>query len=120
MNRYQSEADARIEIDELLRQAGWDPADKSMVGTEVHLSEAVGVREPTASYDGSLAERDASEDDREATVGSIRGRADYVLYRPSRPPARGDRGKEKRHQPLRCEATGTALREGAPTRLSFF
>ena len=80
MNRYQSEADARIEIDELLRQAGWDPADKSMVGTEVHLSEAVGVREPTASYDGSLAERDASEDDHEATVGSIRGRADYVLF----------------------------------------
>ena len=80
MNRHQSEADARIAIDELLRQATWDPADKSMVGTEVHVPEAVGVREPTASYDGSLAERDASEDDREATVGSIRGRADYVLF----------------------------------------
>ena len=59
MNRYQSEADARIEIDELLRQAGWDPADKSMVSTEVHLSEAVGVREPTASYDG-FARRNGS------------------------------------------------------------
>ena len=80
MNRHQSEADARIAIDELLRQVTWDPADKSMVGTEVHVPEAVGVREPTASYDGSLAERDASEDDREATVGSIRGRADYVLF----------------------------------------
>ena len=35
MSPRESEADARIVIDELLRQAGWDPADKSMVGTEV-------------------------------------------------------------------------------------
>jgi len=35
MTRHESEADARIVIDELLRQAGWDPADKSMVRTEV-------------------------------------------------------------------------------------
>ena len=32
----ESEADARIQIDELLRQAGWDPADKSTIGTEIH------------------------------------------------------------------------------------
>ncbi len=31
-----SEADARIEIDELLRKAGWDPSDKSQVRTEQH------------------------------------------------------------------------------------
>ena len=36
MTQPESEADARIQIDELLRQAGWDPADKSMVGTEIH------------------------------------------------------------------------------------
>ena len=35
MSPRESEADARIVTDELLRQAGWDPADKSMVGTEV-------------------------------------------------------------------------------------
>ena len=52
MTQPESEADARIEIDELLRQAGWDPADKSMVGTEIH----------SAAGDGSHS------------------RADYVLY----------------------------------------
>ena len=38
VNRYESEADARIAIDEMLRQAGWNPADKSMVGTEVQAT----------------------------------------------------------------------------------
>ena len=52
MNRHESEADARIEIDELLRQCGWDPADKSLVGTEVQASSS-----PTGSelVDRSLA-----------------------------------------------------------------
>jgi type I restriction enzyme R subunit len=40
MTPHESEADARIAIDGLLRQAGWDPADKSMVRTEVHATEA--------------------------------------------------------------------------------
>jgi len=31
---YSTEADARIVIDDMLRQAGWDPADKSQVLTE--------------------------------------------------------------------------------------
>ena len=31
---YTKETDARIVIDDLLRQAGWDPADKSQVLTE--------------------------------------------------------------------------------------
>ena len=75
-----SEADARIVIDDLLRQAGWDPADKSMVRTEVHLSEAVVVREATGKYGDSPGKTDASGIDREGTGGSIRGRADYVLY----------------------------------------
>ena len=33
-----SEADARINIDQLLREAGWDPADKQQVRTEVPVS----------------------------------------------------------------------------------
>jgi len=42
MTPHESEADARIAIDDLLRQAGWDPADKSMVRTEVPATEAAG------------------------------------------------------------------------------
>ena len=34
MRDYSTEADARIVIDDLLRQAGWNPADKSQVLTE--------------------------------------------------------------------------------------
>jgi type I restriction enzyme R subunit len=38
---HSTEADARIVIDDMLRQAGWDPADKSQVLTE-HTSTDVG------------------------------------------------------------------------------
>ena len=41
MKDYSTEADARIVIDDLLRQAGWDPADKSQVLTE-HASPECG------------------------------------------------------------------------------
>ncbi len=34
MRNHSTEADARIMVDDLLRQAGWDPADKSQVLTE--------------------------------------------------------------------------------------
>ena len=34
MRNHSTEADARIVVDDLLRQAGWDPADKSQVLTE--------------------------------------------------------------------------------------
>ncbi len=34
MKDFTRETDARIVIDELLRKAGWDPADKSQVITE--------------------------------------------------------------------------------------
>lgn len=39
MRDFSTEADARIVIDDLLRQAGWDPADKSQVLTEHPLPE---------------------------------------------------------------------------------
>ena len=39
MKDHSTEADARIVIDDLLRQAGWDPADKSQVLTEHALPE---------------------------------------------------------------------------------
>lgn len=40
MTRHETEADARISIDALLREAGWDPVDKSMVRTEVQATPA--------------------------------------------------------------------------------
>ena len=39
MTRRDSEADARIAIDDLLRAASWDPRDKSQVGTEILASQ---------------------------------------------------------------------------------
>ena len=38
MNRHERETDARIAIDELLQQSGWNPTDKSMVGIEVPVT----------------------------------------------------------------------------------
>src|SRR5439155_10576097 len=67
-----TEADARIVIDDQLRAAGWNPADKSQIRTEVlvKLPTSLGVAEPRATYAGipGEAQPDAS------------GRADYVLY----------------------------------------
>jgi type I site-specific restriction endonuclease len=39
----QTEADARINIDELLRAAGWDPSDRGQVNTEVPIRVSVTV-----------------------------------------------------------------------------
>lgn len=39
MKDHSSEADARIVIDDLLRQAGWDPSDKSQVLAEHHVAD---------------------------------------------------------------------------------
>src|SRR5262249_35248497 len=67
-----NETDARILIDDLLRAAGWNPADKSRVRTEVlvkPVATASIVRETSPDY-GS----DASE------VTAAPGRVDYVLY----------------------------------------
>ena len=40
MSTQATEADARILVDDLLREALWDPADKSQVLTEVHIQNA--------------------------------------------------------------------------------
>jgi type I restriction enzyme R subunit len=64
------ESDARILIDDLLRAAGWNPADKSQVQTEVQVSGATMVAEPgpqpavLTTIDGDAIPT---------------GRADYVL-----------------------------------------
>jgi len=67
---YTTEADARIQIDELLRHAGWDPGDKSQVLTEVTIKEAgVRVDEPNPSFNLDSNEANKAQS----------GRADYVL-----------------------------------------
>jgi type I restriction enzyme R subunit len=59
-----TEADARIVIDDLLRQAGWNPADKSQIRTEVGIQDyPLEVREPNPPYGQEVKAK----------------RADYVL-----------------------------------------
>ena len=74
MNKLSTEADARILIDGLLRKAGWDPADKSQVLTEVSIHDVSWmVAEPASPYGPSSGDA-TSESDKT----SIR-RADYIL-----------------------------------------
>jgi len=72
---YSTEADARIVIDDLLRQAGWDPADKSQVLTEVSVHDASWmIADPIAPYGGVKASRKTPNGDEIPT-----GKVDYVL-----------------------------------------
>jgi len=66
MSKHETEADARILIDTLLRQAGWDPADKSQVRTEVSVSGPALLRDAPAGA-AVLEEEEESR------------RTDYVL-----------------------------------------
>jgi len=71
---YSTEADARIFIDDLLRQAGWDPADKSQVLTEVSIRDTSWViSEPVAPYGYKPSLKTKDGDERPT------GRADDVL-----------------------------------------
>lgn len=65
-----TEADARIEVDRLLQAAGWNPADKSQVITELHVSSETFV----ADGHGSAAALSVAE-----PAADYGGRADYVL-----------------------------------------
>jgi len=49
VKKHSTEADARILIDDMLRQAGWDPADKSQVLTEVSTRDFQ-ASEPRPTY----------------------------------------------------------------------
>lgn len=70
MNAQNKETDARILIDDQLRAAGWNPADKSQVLTEVKVSGGNFVAEP-----GSRATVLSTSDGDAVPTG----RADYVL-----------------------------------------
>ena len=74
MKDFSTEADARIVIDDLLRQAGWDPADKSQIITEVFAgthSRKVADHSPIWKGEASKRTKDGDE--------IPTGRADYVL-----------------------------------------
>ena len=88
-----SEADARIVIDELLRNAGWDPVDKFQIRTEVFIQDL----QPTATAaesSGTYAGANAS--------GS-RGRADYVLLDQRGRPLAVIESKRKAFEPYQAK-----------------
>lgn len=69
MSSQNKEADARILIDDQLRIAGWNPADKSQVLTEVAVSGDNVVLQASVQESGSKIDSDASP----------ARRADYVM-----------------------------------------
>lgn len=74
MKARSTEADARIIIDDLLRQAGWDPSDKSQVLTEVSVRDTSWmVADPSTLYGASPSNRTPDGDEIPT------GRVDYVL-----------------------------------------
>jgi type I restriction enzyme R subunit len=71
---FSKETDARIIIDGLLRQAGWEPADKSQILTEVSVRDLSGrIGDPPIPY-GKRPLSHADDGDE-----ALLGRADYVL-----------------------------------------
>jgi type I restriction enzyme R subunit len=66
---FTSEADARINIDQLLREAGWDPADKQQVTTETGIS--LDVNEISSEFSSKLTD--------EVPVSYSPKKADYIL-----------------------------------------
>jgi type I restriction enzyme R subunit len=95
-----SEADARILIDHSLRQAGWDPADKSQVRTEVpvYSSGPAGVSEGKPG------------------PGKLLGYADYVLLDQNGRPLAVTEAKKDSIQPYTAKQQALAYAEaiGAP------
>jgi len=96
MSKHDSEADARILIDAMLRQAGWDPADKSQVRTEV-----------SAGSDDAL---------HDAPVGAEARRMDYTLLSTNGRPLAVTEAKRARIDPYAAkqQTLPLAKRVGAP------
>jgi type I restriction enzyme R subunit len=53
VRKYLKETDARIVIDGMLRQAGWEPADKSQVLTEIAVYGQGGEKQGSMVKEGS-------------------------------------------------------------------
>ena len=101
MSKHDTEADARILIDALLRQAGWDPADKSQVRTEVTVS-------------GSMVLHDAPVG--ALPTGDEARRMDYVLLSTDGRPLAVGEGKRAAIDPYTAkhQTLPLAKRIGAP------
>jgi type I restriction enzyme R subunit len=79
MSRQPTEADARIAIDGLLRQCGWDPTDKSQVLTEVYVAGVpTTVLDPYDIPEATPSNSAEPHGDGDTTLPHS-GRADYVL-----------------------------------------
>ncbi|MDD5198389.1 MAG: DEAD/DEAH box helicase family protein [Terrimicrobiaceae bacterium] len=102
MTEPNKETDARILIDLLLRDAGWDPADKSQVRTEVAAVSA------TPDEVSSLVQ--------EAPVAYSSGRCDYVLADSNSRPLAVIEAKRGKIDPYTAkqQALPYAKRIGAP------
>jgi len=100
--RYESEADARILIDDMLRRAGWDPADKSQVRTEVSLAPEMALHDALPGSDP-----DELSDPR---------RTDYILFTTNGQPLAVVEAKRKRIDPYSAkhQTLPLAKRLGAP------
>ena len=71
MTTRHTEADARIAIDDRLRRAGWDPLDKSMVGTEVLAADSSAVASVVDRSRARPFETHAPVYDLEAAAGAF-------------------------------------------------
>ncbi len=71
MAKHSTEADARILIDDLLRSAGWDPADKSQVHTEVAVRGGPGRSKPAPREGGRPSAGHAPVYDLKAAAGGF-------------------------------------------------
>ncbi|WP_027815928.1 type I restriction endonuclease subunit R [Paraburkholderia bannensis] len=107
MNAQNNEADARILIDDQLRAAGWNPADKSQVLTEIKVSGSSFLAEP-GTLDSILGRpyRNTIPD----------GRADYVLLDQRGRPLAIIEAKKRAIQPYTAkqQALPYAKQIGAP------
>ena len=74
MSMHTTEADARIVIDDFLKQALWDPADKSQVLTEVPVQSAKAMGIHSSRVAESVSGFGPDHEGK-----SFAGRADYVL-----------------------------------------
>jgi type I restriction enzyme, R subunit len=107
---YSRETDARILIDDFLRQAGWDPADKSMVLTEVPIRSihGRGVSAEGGGIEGAVITAGTDE--------IPTGRADYVLLSQNGHPLAVIEAKRSAIHPYvaKQQALPYAKRIGAP------
>jgi type I restriction enzyme R subunit len=110
MSQPNTEADARIVIDDHLRVAGWNPVDKSQVRTEVLVAAHRVATWPTSETGAPL--RDAPTD----VEVDRSGKADYVLYSQNGRPLAIIEAKKQAIQPYvaKQQALPYAKQLGAP------